>query len=77
MSVLLFQEDFWHFKRIMVRVERRKGVLFSVILLGTAVSGYMYYYIRDHWNLEARVSSCRKLRLWNSDGAYILSGTLP
>ena len=39
----------------MVRLERRKGLLFSTIILGAVVSGTMYYYIRDYWGLEAKV----------------------
>jgi len=38
----------------MVRLERRKGLLFSTIILGAVVSGTMYYYIRDYWGLEAK-----------------------
>ena len=41
----------------MVRVERRKGLLFSVIILGAVVSGSVYFYLRDNWNLEAKVRS--------------------
>ena len=40
---------------IMVQIERRRGLLFSVIILGAVVSGSVYYYIRDYWNIEAKV----------------------
>ena len=43
----------------MVQLERRRGLLFSVIILGAIVSGSVYYYVRDYWNIEAKV----KLRL--------------
>lgn len=41
----------------MVQLERRRGLLFSVIILGAIVSGSVYYYVRDYWNIEAKVKS--------------------
>ncbi|CAH3179043.1 unnamed protein product [Porites lobata] len=48
----------------MVQLERRRGLLFSVIILGAIVSGSVYYYVRDYWNIEAkeaRVAELEKL----------------
>lgn len=45
----------------MVRLERRKGLLFSTIILGAVVSGTMYYYIRDYWGLEAKEAHVAEL----------------
>lgn len=39
----------------MVRLERRKGFFFSMIILGVVVSGIMYYYICDYWGFEVKV----------------------
>ncbi|CAH3018918.1 unnamed protein product, partial [Porites evermanni] len=43
-----------YLNHIMVQLERRRGLLFSVIILGAIVSGSVYYYVRDYWNIEAK-----------------------
>ncbi|KAM7434372.1 hypothetical protein ABFA07_015546 [Porites harrisoni] len=45
----------------MVQLERRRGLLFSVIILGAIVSGSVYYYVRDYWNIEAKEAHVAEL----------------
>lgn len=43
---------------------RRKGVVVGSILFGTLIGGSIGVYIRDNWDIEARVSlKCIELNL--------------
>ena len=40
---------------------KRKGVIVSIILFGAAAGGGLGVYVRDYWDIEARVCKCNLL----------------